>query len=150
LAVLTIGNNRVGSDCVVSTVGDNRVGSDSVISTVGDNRAGSYCAVLTVGDNRAGSYSAVLNIGNNGAASDFADTSYTTLRLRFTGSYNQHFRRRQDVGWISGDYTGTGGTAPRLAPAKLYNQHSGVVWIQFCDQFTPAGWNNTSKLRGCV
>jgi len=69
--------------------------------------------------------------------SDFADTSYTTLRLRFAGSYGQHFRRRQDVGWISSDSTGTGDTVLRLLSAELYNQHSGVVWIQFRDQFTP-------------
>ena len=130
--------------------GDNRVRSDSVVLTVRHNRAVSDSAVLTGGDNRAGSYSAVLIVGNDRAASDFADTSCTTLGLRVAGLYNQHFRRRQDVGWISSDSAGTGDTALRLSSAELHNQHSGVVWIQFRDQFTPVGWNNTSKLRGRV
>ena len=130
LAVLTIGDNRVGSDSAVSTVGDNRAMSDSAVLAIRVNRAGSDSAVLTVGDNRAaGSDSAVLLTGDNRAVSDFADTSYTTLRLHFAGLCNQHFRRRQDVGWISSDSTGTGDMAPRLLCAELYNQHSGVVWI---------------------
>jgi len=132
-----ISSSDAGGDCWrssrcldVLTIGDDRVGSDSVVSTVGDNRAGSDSAVLTVGDNRAaGSDSAVLLTGDNRAMSDFVDTSYTTLRLRFAGLCNQHFRRRQGVGWISSDSTGTGDTAPKLLFAELYNQHSSVVWI---------------------
>ena len=146
LAVLAIGDNRVGSDSVVLTVRDNGAVSDPAVLTIRINRAGSDSAVLSGGDNRAGSYSAMLIVGNDGAARDFADTSYTTLRLRFDGLYNKHFRRRQGVVWISSDSAGTGDTALRLPSAELHNQHSGVVWIQVRDQFTPVGWNNTSKL----
>ena len=148
--VLTPGDKRAGSDSAVLTVGYNKAGSDSAVLTVEDNRAGGDSAALTVGDNRAGNDTAVLTMGDNRAVSDFADTSYTTLGLRVAGLYNQRLRRRQDVVWISSDFAGTGATALRLLSAELYNQHSGVVWIQLRDQFTPAGWNYTSKLRGRV
>jgi len=143
------GDRCRSSRCLaVLAIGNNRAVSDSAVLTIRVNRAGSDPAVLTVGDNRAGSYSAVSIMGNNRAASDFADTSYTILGLRFSGLHSQHFRRRQDVVWISSDSAGTGDTALRLLSAELYNQHSGVAWIQFRVQFTPVGWNNTSKLRG--
>jgi len=146
--ILTVGDNRAVSDSAVLTIRVNRVGSDCAVLTVADNRAGSDRAVLTVGNNRAGNHSTVLIMGNVRAVSDFSDTSYVTLGPRFAGLFNQHSRRRQDVVWISSDSAGTGDMALRLLSAELYNQHSGVVWIQFRDKLTPVGWINMSELRG--